>query len=194
MIRINLLPVKAAQKKEKLQAQLIVAAVAVVVTLGLCAAAYFQLTSWVGEAQANVEQKKAEVARLVKVIGEVNEFKKRQEVLQSKLDILDKLEKSRSGPVLFLDELYRALPEKVWLESFKEDGKKVVIAGIGVNEETVAIFLSNLEASKEFAGVVLKGTQQVVKDGVKLNKFDVECNLENPRVEVAAPAAPAKKK
>ena len=40
MIRINLLPVKAAQKKEMLQGQMIVVALAMIVTLGICAAAY----------------------------------------------------------------------------------------------------------------------------------------------------------
>lgn len=187
MIRINLLPVKAAQKKEKLRGQLIVAAFSVLVTLLLCAGAYLQLLSWVDEAKSNVENKKMEVTRLMKTIGEANEYKKRQDALQAKLDVLDKLEKSRSGPVFLLDELYKALPDKLWLESFKENGQKANLAGLGINEETVALFMRNLEESKEFANITLKGTQQVVKDGVKLNKFDIECELERKKVDVAVP-------
>lgn len=177
MIRINLLPVKAAQKKEKLKGQLVTAAASVVVTVALCALAYMQLLGWVDAAAVDVDNKKLEVSRLMKTIGEVNQFKKRQEDLRAKLDILDKLEKSRSGPVHLLDELYKSLPEKIWLESFKEAGGKASIAGMAVNEETVAVFMHNMETSGNFSGVTLKMIQQVDKDGVKFHKFELDCNL-----------------
>jgi type IV pilus assembly protein PilN len=178
MIRINLLPVKAAQKKEKLKGQLFVALATLLVTVALCALAYLQLLNWVEEAKEGVENKKLEISKLMKTIGEVNQFKKRQDDLRAKLDILDKLEKSRSGPVLLLDELYKAMPDKVWLDSFKENQGKASISGVGINEETVALFMGNLEKSDKFANVTLKVMQQVVKDGVKFHRFDLECVLE----------------
>lgn len=194
MIHINLLPVKAAQKKEQLKGQLIVAAAALIVTLALCGVAYWQLISWVDEAKADVEGKKQEIARLTKIIGEVNQFKKRQEDLRAKLDILDKLEKSRRGPVMVLDELYKALPEKLWLASYKENAGKVALSGVATNEETVAVFMRNLDISPQFDQVALGGVQQVAQDGVKLHKFDLTCRLEGLQpIEIAAPA-PAKKK
>ncbi|NJC89373.1 MAG: fimbrial protein [Desulfuromonas sp.] len=189
MIRINLLPVKAAQKKEKLKGQLFAALAAVIVTLVLCALAYMQLLNWVREAKDSVEQKKNEIVQLNKTIGEVDAFKKRQADLQGKLDVLDKLEKSRLGPVLILDELYKALPEKLWLEGFKESGGKITLAGVATNEETVAVFMRNLEISNLFAQVALGGVQQMDKDGVKLHKFDLTCQVEAPQGAAAAPAA-----
>lgn len=188
MIRINLLPVKAAQKKEKLKGQLIVALAAVVVTLALCGLAYLQLTSWVEEARSNVDAKKQEIARLTKIIGEVNDYKKRQEGLRAKLDVLDNLDKSRRGPVMILDELYKALPEKLWLDSFKEGGGTVNLAGVATNEETVAVFMRNLEASPQFERVSLGGVQQAVQDGVKLHKFTMVCSLEAPPANAAGGA------
>ncbi len=179
MIRINLLPVKAAQKKQKLQGQLFVAGGTLLLTFAICALAYLQLLLWTQDAEEAVGAKKVEITRLMKTIGEVNEYKKRQEDLQAKLDILDKLEKSRSGPVLLLDEMYKAMPEKLWLDSFKESGGKATISGMGVNEETVALFMRNLENSPQFANVTLKVIQQIAKDGVKFQKFDLECALES---------------
>ena len=191
MIRINLLPVRAAQKKEKLKGQLFIALSSLLVTGVLCMLAYLQMLSWVQEAREDVERKKLEISKLMKTIGEVNQFKKRQEDLRAKLDILDKLEKSRSGPVLLLDELYKAMPDKVWLESFKESGGKANLAGMGINEETVALFMRNLEMSNQFANVNLKVMQQVVKDGVKFHKFDLECALESQQ-QINLEAAGAK--
>lgn len=186
MIHINLLPVKAAQKKEKLKGQLIVALTALVVTVAVCALAYWQLLGWAQEAKDNVESKRQEIARLTRIIGEVNEYKKRQEGLRAKLDVLDKLDKSRRGPVMILDELYKALPDKLWLESFRESGGSVNLSGVATNEETVAVFMRNLDASPQFEKVSLGGVQQVVQDGVKLHRFSLVCSLEIPQ-----PASPA---
>ncbi|TLM68922.1 MAG: hypothetical protein FDZ69_01590 [Deltaproteobacteria bacterium] len=190
MIRINLLPVKATQKKEKLKGQLFAALGAVVVTVVLCALAYFQLLGWVNDAKAGVDRKKQEIVRLDKVIEEVKQFEKRQTDLRAKLDVLAKLEKSRSGPVLMLDQLYRAMPDQLWLTAIKEGGGKMVVTGISMNEETVAIFMHNLEASPEFANVVLKEIVQVSSEGAKTHKFDIDCVLENqPKLEFDEPAA-----
>ena len=193
MIHINLLPLKAARKKERLKGQLFAAGAAIVVTALLCVLVYLQLLSAVQTAKDDVAQKNAEISRLQKIIGEVNEYKKRQEALRAKLDILDKLEKSRRGPVMTLDAIYQALPEKLWLEAVKEVGGKLNISGVATDEETVAVFMKNLEESPQFSQVALGGVQQVVQDGVRLHKFDLLCSLENlPTVDLAAAGSPKK--
>ncbi|MGK2945563.1 MAG: PilN domain-containing protein, partial [Desulfuromonadales bacterium] len=103
MIRINLLPVKAAQKKEMLKGQLMVVILALIVTAGLCGAAYAYIAGEVEARQERIDQKKAEISQLMKKIGEVNQFKKRQEALRAKLDVLDQLKAARVGPVYILD-------------------------------------------------------------------------------------------
>ena len=189
MIRINLLPHKAAQKKERLKSQLYVAGGAVLVAVLICALIYLQLLNSVQATKDDVAAKQTEISRLMKIIGEVNEYKKRQEALRAKLDILDRLEKSRRGPVITLDELYKALPDKLWLDSFKETAGKLNLTGMATDEETVALFMRNLEQSPQFAQVALGGVQQVVQDGVRLHKFDLSCTLETlPTVDVAAAA------
>lgn len=120
MIRINLLPVKRARKAEQLRQHLVVTAAALALTLLICAAVQWQLTRMVDEVTAEVTAKRAEIAALTRQIAEVNDYRKRHEELRAKLEILQKLESSRRGPVLVLDELYRSLPDKLWLESFKE--------------------------------------------------------------------------
>lgn len=175
MIRINLLPVKAAQKKEMLKGQLMVVVLVLIVTAGLCGAAYTYVVGEVEARQARIDQKRAEISQLMKKIGEVNQFKKRQEVLQSKLDVLEKLKAARIGPLYVLDALYNALPDKLWLTNFQEGSGRASIGGIGVNEETVALFMKNLEASDFFEGVELKVTKQIVQDKIKFQQFDLTC-------------------
>ena len=175
MIRINLLPVKAAQKKEMLKGQLMVVALVLVVALGVCGVAYTQIIGKVDDMQKQIDRKKSEIAQLQKVIKEVKDFEKRQKDLRAKLDVLEQLKNARVGPVYLLDELYKALPEKLWLTKFKEGSGNAQISGIGVSEETVALFMRNLEASEFYEGVELKVTKQKVQDKIKFHEFDLTC-------------------
>ncbi len=183
MIRINLLPVKAAQKKEALRGQLIILALCVAVTVAGCAAVYVSLLGKTTEAAEENARKEAEINRLKSVIGEVGRFKKLQQELQGKLDVLDKLKQGQSGPVHLLDELSKAVPEKMWIVTFKEAAGAISISGVSLNEETVAEFLRDLEASPYYQGVELQVVEQSSQGGSKLNKFDVTCRVETPTKE-----------
>ena len=46
---------------------------------------------------------------------------------------------------------------------------------IGSSEETVALFMKNLEASEFFTGVELKVTKQKVQDRIKFHEFELSC-------------------
>lgn len=194
MIRINLLPVKRARKAEQLRQHLVVTAAALALTLLICAAVQWQLTRMVDEVTAEVTAKRAEIAALTRQIAEVNDYRKRHEELRAKLEILQKLESSRRGPVLVLDELYRSLPDKLWLESFKEGEGKFAIAGIATDEETVGLFMRNLEVSAQFDKVALGSVQQVLQDGVRLHRFDLTCTPEGIQASEADGPAAVKQK
>jgi type IV pilus assembly protein PilN len=180
MIRINLLPVKAARKKEKLRAQLLVLFAAVIVLLVGCAALYASMLASISGVREEIARNEEEVSRLKKKIGEVAQYQKRQEELKGKLEVLEKLKTGRKGPVRLLDDLSRAAPEKLWLTSFKENGGNVTAGGIGMNEETVAEFLRNLEASPLYQKVELRVIEQINQGGQKLHRFELTCQTETP--------------
>lgn len=185
MIRINLLPVKAAQKKEMLRGQLVILALSIILVLMGCAGVYTSLLNKMSAEREEIAQKENEINSLRKAIGEVGRFKKMQKELQGKLDVLEKLKEGQTGPVHLLDELGKALPEKLWLVSFKESGGSISLQGIGLNEETVAKFLRNLEDSLYYQNVELKVIEQATVSGRKLQKFDVICKTQVPSKETA---------
>ena len=175
MIRINLLPVKAAQKKEMLKGQLMVVVLVLIVTAGICGAAYTHIIGEVDDMQKQIDQKKSEIARLQKVIKEVKDFETRQKDLRAKLNVLEQLKTARVGPVYLLDELYKAVPDKLWLTKFKEGSGNAQISGIGASEETVALFMRNLEASEFYSGVELKVIKQKTENKIKFHQFELTC-------------------
>jgi type IV pilus assembly protein PilN len=175
MIRINLLPVKAAQKKEMLKGQLMVLVLALIVTGAICGAAYMYVVGEVEAKQAKIDQKRTEISRLQKAIQEVKDFEKRQKALRAKLNVLEKLKTARTGPVYLLDDLYEAMPEKLWITKFSEGKGQAKIDGIGGSEEIVAQFLRDLENADSFGGVELKTIKQVTKDKIKFHQFQLTC-------------------
>ena len=175
MIRINLLPVKAAQKKEMLKGQLMVLVLAFIVTGAICGAAYMYVVGEVEAMQTKIDQKRADISRLQKAIKEVKDFEKRQKALRAKLNVLEKLKTARTGPVYLLDNLYTAMPEKLWLTKFSEGKGQAKIEGIGGSEEIVAEFLRDLEGSNSFKDVELKTIKQVTKEKIKFHQFQLTC-------------------
>ncbi|PLY03586.1 MAG: fimbrial protein [Desulfuromonas sp.] len=180
MIRINLLPVRAAQKKERLRSQIVILILSLILTMTACGAVYFSLSVKVSNVEDEIKNKQDEIVRLKKAIGQVGRFKKLQEELRGKLDVLDELKEKRTGPVRLLDELSNAIPDKVWIGSFSETNGKVSISGTGLNEENVAQFLQNIEASPYYKGVELNVIQKKTEAGRKVESFSITCSVESP--------------
>jgi len=179
MIRINLLPVRAAQKKEQLHAQIVVLVISVVAALAVCVAMDMMVRDKVEMARQDLQSKQSELNRLKSVIGEVKGFEAKKKELTAKLDILDKLKANRIGPVRVLDELSRATPEKVWIESFSQnDVGAVEIRGVGLKQEDVADFMRNLEASRFYKNVELIVIDEKVTKDRTLENFSIKCALE----------------
>ncbi|RMF48239.1 MAG: fimbrial protein [Deltaproteobacteria bacterium] len=181
MIRINLLPVRAVQKKEQLRSQVVILVLSVVLVGAACAALYMSMDDKISSVRADIARKNRKIAELRKTIGEVGRVKKLQEELRGKIEVLQTLKKNRSGPVHLLDELNRSLPPKLWLTNFQEKGDNVQISGVGLNEETVAAFMRNLEKSVYFSNVQLRVTEQMAKEGLKLQRFDLSARKARPK-------------
>src|SRR3954468_11159793 len=122
MIRINLLPVRAAKKREFGRQQLVLFAL---VLIGAAIGNWFwynKVDSELAQLDQQISRTRAEIAQLEKTIGEVKSIKEDKKALEDKLKILDTLKKGRTGPVKVMDELATIIPPKVWLADYSETG------------------------------------------------------------------------
>ncbi|MDD2556974.1 MAG: PilN domain-containing protein [Desulfuromonas sp.] len=182
MIKINLLPVKAVQKQIQMRNNLLVTVAMLLLVGGVCYVFQSSITSDIATVEQEINDNRREISSLKKKIGEVNRFKKLQAELHNKLKIMNELRASKSGPVHLMDEVITALPEKMWLTSLSEKDGTVHISGVGLTENDVATFMTNLERSLYFSKVDLKVTKQKVQDGLRLQSFDLSCRAENPAI------------
>lgn len=194
MIRINLLPVREARRKADLQQQFMLIAVAAVGSLVLAAGVHQFVRSSVTNANRRVEVLKTQLAQFKPQQEKVDAFKAQKSEIEQKLEVIDRLEKSRSGPVHILDELASRTPERVWLTNLSATGGKIELEGMSLDNELVALFLTALNDSAYFANVELKETELKTVDELKLNTFRIVAQLESPDAPAPKNAAPVQLK
>jgi type IV pilus assembly protein PilN len=190
VIRINLLPVREARRKADLQQQFVLIAAAAIGSLVLVAGVHQFVRSSVTNANRRVEALKTQLAQFKPQQDQVEAFKAKKSDIEQKLAVIDRLEKSRSGPVHILDELASRTPERVWLTTLKAIGGKIELEGMSLDNELVALFLTALNDSEYFANVELKATELKTVDQLKLNTFRIVAELESPDAPAATNRPP----
>lgn len=173
MIRINLLPVKASRKRETGLQQLILMGASVVLVV-LCLGVYnVTVSNSIEDVRAEISRDEQEIARLEKIIGEVNQYEDQKKKLQAQLKVIEELERGKSGPVKVLDAIASGIPKRVWVDTFDEKGGVATISGFGLEMADVSEFLKVLEKSPYFKEVTLKFTENTPQKGIQTFKFQI---------------------
>ncbi len=202
MIKINLLPVRAAKKRETAVQQISVFSIGVILVLAVIMTMYFVKRFQITDAQNDISTANNTIASLKQKIGKLEELKTLKEQVKKKLDVLNQLRKNKTGPAQRLATLSDTAPGHLWLTSYSENNADVKISGLAENEELIAIFMRALESSTDYTGVELVVSEQKEADGAKLKRFDMTCKLrsfaeataktQSPTATPPATAAPKK--
>jgi len=179
MIKINLLPVRAAKKKESARQQISILLLAVTAVLVIAFGIYSVTLAKIITAQGEIAKSEQEIKRLKEKIGEIDNLKKVQAEVKKKLDILNQLRRDKTGPATRLAKLSDAVPEKLWLTKYTESGSNVSLGGVAFNEELIAAFMRNLQASNAFTNVELLVSEQLETAGMKAKKFEISCTMKS---------------
>jgi type IV pilus assembly protein PilN len=188
MIRINLLPVRAAKKAEaKRQKTALIALgyIGLIVGLGVI---YVVIQSGVEKVEAKNRQVKAEIEVIKKEVGDLDKIKAQIKEMQEQEKVVTQLIAGRTGPVLMLRELSWILtpgrgpsydrkayeqavaldpnagfnqgwdPKRVWISKIDDKTRNLLIEGGAKSNEDVAEFMKRLQVSAYFARVDLTKT------------------------------------
>jgi len=187
MIRINLLPVRAAKKKETALQQIFI------LSAGVSAVLVIVLSLWglklvqISGTQKDITAANAKLSELKTKIGKLDEVKKLKDEVKKKLDVLTLLRKNKSGPASRLATLSDVTPDQLWLEKYKETADSISISGVAFSEELIAQFIRALEASPEYEKVDLVVSEQKDVSRYKLKHFDLSFKVESPAPVVTPP-------
>lgn len=160
MIRINLLPFRALRKKENVRRQIYYYFGAVIIVALLCFYVGVNLNSRLNLLKKEEKACRTRLAELDKVIKEISQMEKEIAEIRDKLAVIKRLEKNKTGPVRLLEALAMAVPkDKLWLTSYQESKGVLTLMGTAMDNETVALFMTNLEKSDYIGAVDLQRTQ-----------------------------------
>jgi type IV pilus assembly protein PilN len=122
------------------------------------------------------------------VLAQVQKFESRKAQLQQRVTLIEQLRRGQSGPVHVLDEVSKAIPERLWLTDMGQKGDVFTLDGMTTSLTGLTDFVSNLEASSWFAkpvDIIDSQVQPNDKTG-DIYKFSIKATFKNPE----APAAP----
>ena len=180
MIRINLLPVREARRKNEARQQLMMLAVSLVGAVLLCGVAHHVMRTRISDTEARVKALEAQLSQFKPQQEQVDAFKAKKAEIEQKLTVIERLERSRSGPVHILDELATRIPERVWLTNLNANNGQVELTGMSLDNELIALFLTGLNDSPYFANVELESSELKTVKELKLNTFKIRAQLESP--------------
>ena len=148
MPRINLLPWRDAQRKERKLAFLVALGVAALAAGVTAFAAYLMYGSMIEAQERRNSELRVAIKKLDKEIEEINSLESAKQKFIARMEIIEKLQRSRPEIVHVFDEIVRTLPEGVYLTAVKQNGMRVKFEGIAQSSTRVSSFMRNIDGSQ----------------------------------------------
>ncbi len=148
MPRINLLPWREAQRKERKLAFLVALGVAALAAGVTAFAAYLLYGSMIEAQERRNHELHAAIKTLDKEIEEINSLETAKQKYIARMEIIEKLQRSRPEIVHVFDEIVRTLPEGVYLTSVKQTGMRLKFEGVAQSSTRVSSFMRNIDGSQ----------------------------------------------
>ena len=167
MIRVNLLPVRAAKKKESIRFQITVASLATGFVVALSMILFLIAVGEVRSLRSEFAVKEVELAELRKKTGKLANIENQKKLVEAKLDSIRKLEEGRTGPLEMFKGIGEAIPEKVWITVLSENAHAINFNGFAATEDDISEFLRGIQSHSELGRAELIVAQRdmgAVKD------------------------------
>lgn len=178
MIKINLL----GEQKDRSASYLVhsISFLSVLIAIVVGGAWYSaHLSSMISELEFEASTRESQVAKLKIKTEKVEGLEKKKKLLGEKLEVIAKLKLKKQGPVKILDEIATRIPEKAWLTSIVQKDETIELSGVALDGQVVSDFVSKVRDSKLVSDADDVKTEQILKDDVKLQKFNFPFVLAN---------------
>ena len=185
MPRINLIPWREAERKQKRQ-EFAVGAFAAVLFAGIIAfAVNWQMQSAIDYQVERNQYLKDEINKLDKQIAEILDLEQQKQRLSARIQVIEQLERSRAEVVHLFDQLVRTLPDGIYLTAVKQSENKIQVKGVAQSSTRVSNYMRNIDSSEWLSNPSLdiletKGSGDAGSD------FTLNAEQKNPQLAAAA--------
>ncbi len=147
MPRINLLPWRDEERKERKLKFLVALGGAAV---GACLTAfcgYLLMDSMISAQEARNGVLDEKIAELDKQIEKINSLEADKARFISRMEVIEKLQRSRPEIVHVFDEIAKQLPDGVYLTQISQTGSRLKFEGVAQSSTRVSAFMRNIDSS-----------------------------------------------
>jgi type IV pilus assembly protein PilN len=147
MPRINLLPWRDEQRKERKLRFLVSLGAA---ALGACVAAfigYLMFDSLISAQDRRNARLRTEITELDKQIEKINSLEQDKKRFIDRMEIIEKLQRSRPEIVHVFDDIAQKLPDGVYLTGITQTDKRLKFEGVAQSSTRVSAFMRNIDGS-----------------------------------------------
>jgi type IV pilus assembly protein PilN len=167
MPRINLLPWRDQERKERRVTFLVWLGGAAVAAVIACGAAYLLFDSLISAQNQRNLRLQGEIKTVDRQIEQINDLESQKQRFISRMQVIDKLQRSRSEEVHLFDEIATTIPDATYLTAFTQDNRKLKFEGVAQSSTRVSAFMRNIPASQWLRNPDLEVVQ--VSSGVGSN-------------------------
>ncbi len=141
---------------------------------------YLYVRSETTRLEAEWKKTNAENQRLAEVKARYEASKRKADVFERRVNVIDDLKKAQQGPVNLLNLVADTVnkTDAVWLETMTSDGRNLNFVGTALSADAVADLMANLRKTGAFKSVEIKETSQdpAIKE-VQAFKFELICEI-----------------
>jgi type IV pilus assembly protein PilN len=147
MPRINLLPWRQQQRKERKAKFLVALGGAAVAAAAVAGASYLTFERMIARQEARNNVLRKEIVELDKQIEKINSLEREKARFIARMEIIEKLQRSRPEIVHLFDELAKTVPDGTYLTAVTQTEKRLKIEGVAQSSTRVSTFMRRIDES-----------------------------------------------
>ncbi len=204
MAHVNLLPWRAARRKQREREFYMQLGAAFVVALGVLLLWIFWMNQRIDNQNDRNTYLQTEIKNLDVRIAKIKDLETVRSHLLARKQIIEQLQADRSQMVHLFDELVKTIPANARLSGLKQNGQSMSLDGVASSNASVAEYMRNIETSPWMGHTDLRKTENSHDSTRMPYTFGLDVTLSRPKADQpdaidgsapassgSAPAAPA---
>ena len=188
MAHVNLLPWRAARRKQREREFYMQLGASFVVALGVLLLWVFWMDQRIDNQNDRNAYLQGEIKQLDVRIAKIKDLDKVRAHLLARKRIIEQLQADRSQMVHLFDELVKTIPSSVRLSGLKQSGQSMSLDGVAQSNASVAEYMRNIQASPWMGRVDLRKTENSHDSSRMPYTFGLDVTLSRPKADDASAA------
>ena len=183
MSKINLLPWREKERKQKQQDFFALVGITVMIALGIWGITHYFYVQKINYQNSRNSYVESETVKLDAKITEIEELEREKQRLLDRMRAIEQLQGNRPLIVRLFDELITSLPEGVTVNSISQSGEVITISGEAQSNARVSSFMRNLDSNAWLTAPNLQIIQATDASGIRVSGFTLRFQQVLPNAE-----------